>query len=54
MMHNQRDKNRRVEQHYSEYKKVYDQFPAENIRTNAIKYLFFKIKPGSYMLPYFQ
>jgi hypothetical protein len=37
-----------------DYERVIDSFPADNIRTNAIKYLYFKIKPGSYMLPYFQ
>ena len=36
------------------YEKIYDQFPAENIRTNALKYLYFKIKPGGYILPYIQ
>lgn len=34
--------------------KIIDSFPPDNIKTNAIKYLFFKIKPGAYILPYFQ
>lgn len=39
---------------YKEYEKIFDAFPAYNIRVNAIKYLFFKIKPAAYMLPFFQ
>ena len=31
---------------------MYDRFPPDNIKTNAIKYLFFKMKPGSYILPF--
>ncbi len=37
-----------------DYEKIIDSFPSDNIRTNAIKYLYFKMKPGAYMLPYFQ
>lgn len=29
-------------------------FPSENIKVNAIKYLHFRIKPASYILPYLQ
>ena len=36
------------------YEKVYETFPGDNIRANAIKYLYFKLKPGGYMLPYLQ
>lgn len=36
------------------YQKIYDTFPPDNIKSNALKYLFFKIKPGAYMLSYFQ
>ena len=36
------------------YEKIYDQFPSETIRCNALRYLYFKIKPGAYLLPYLQ
>lgn len=29
-------------------------FPSENIKVNAIKYLHFRIKPATYILPYLQ
>lgn len=54
MMNNQKHIIASLERDFKEYEKIYDNFPPENIRNNAIKYLFFKIKPGAYMLPYFQ
>lgn len=36
------------------YEKIYDSFNGENIKINAIKYLFFKTKPGPYILPMLQ
>ena len=36
------------------YEKVYEQFPGDNIRANAIKYLYFRVKPAGYLLPYLQ
>jgi hypothetical protein len=36
------------------YEKVMELFPIENIKLNAIKYLHFRIKPATYILPYLQ
>lgn len=36
------------------YEKIYELFPSENIKINALKYLYFKIKPATYILPYLQ
>lgn len=44
----------RVGREIREYAKIVDEFPDTNIKTNAIKYLYYKAKPGIYMLPYFQ
>lgn len=37
-----------------EYEKIFELFPVENIKLNALKYLHFKIKPATYILPYLQ
>jgi hypothetical protein len=37
-----------------ENEKILDAFPGANIRANAIKYLFYKVKPGAYILPFLQ
>lgn len=36
----------------NEAEKMYDRFPAENIKCNALKYLYFKMKPGAYIMPF--
>jgi len=36
------------------YDRIYELFPEENIKINAFKYLFFRIKPATYILPLLQ
>lgn len=54
MWANQRRQLDEIRMQAKDYEKIIDSFPSDNIRTNAIKYLYFKMKPGAYMLPYFQ
>lgn len=54
MIRHKNDRIAELSRDMEEYERMFDNFPSENIRTNAIKYLFYKIKPGTYMLPYFQ
>ena len=36
------------------YEKIFELFPSENTKTNAFKYLHFRIKPATYILPFLQ
>ena len=36
------------------YERIYELFPLENIKINAFKYLHFRIRPATYILPFLQ